>query len=252
MNGYSGGKLLEQLRYMLFVAGPLVLVIAAAMASVLRTTGRALFVYLGTAVVVFAVTAPKIGSDLNYQIETTILLILCACVGLDSIDFLESLFLGRKTWVTLLQLPVALFLVVNYRATARDLLERFSGEQASQIQVAALSPDLSGRGRVLSADYNALVRLRGRLDLEMLIYKFSVYEGIVDPAPVERDIAAGAFSAIVLFEDIQRPGGGLPIEISTLPPAQIEQMRKHYKLARHIPGPGWHDVYVYKPVKGTT
>ena len=217
-----------------------------------RTRGRALYVYLGMAVVVFAVTAPKIGSDLNYQIEATVLLILCTCAGLDSLGFLESLFLNRKTWVTLLQLPIALFLVVNYRVTAHSLLNRFSGEQASQIQLAALRPDLAGRGRVLSADYTALVRLRGRVDLEMLIYKFSVDEGIVDPAPVERDIAAGAFSTIVLFEDIRQPGGGLPIEISTLPPAQIDQMRKHSQLARHIPGPGWHDVYVYKPVVGAT
>jgi hypothetical protein len=105
---------------------------------------------------------------------------------------------------------------------------------------------------VLSADFNALVRLRGRIDLEMLIYKLSVDAGIVNPAPVERDIAAGAFSAIVLFQDIQHPEGKLPVEISTLPASQIEQMRKHYKLTRHVSGPAWDGIYVYKPAAGET
>ncbi len=247
LNPYSADKLLEQLRYALFVAGPLLLIVAAAMPSGLRTRGRALFAYLGTAVTVFAVTAPKVGSDLNYQIETTILLILCTCIGLDSVNFLDSLLANRKTWVTLLQLPVALFLVVNYRATIGDLLLRFSAEQASRMEIAALGHDLAGPPRVLSADFNALVRLRGRIDLEMLIYKLSVDAGIVNPEPVERDIADGAFSTIVLFQDVQHPQGNLPAEISTLPASQIEQVRKHYKLTRHVSGPVWDGIYVYKP-----
>jgi hypothetical protein len=101
---------------------------------------------------------------------------------------------------------------------------------------------------VLSADYNALVRARGQFDLEMLIYKLLVDAGVADPLPVQRDIAAGAFSAIVLFQDIEHDRSSLPVEISTLPPAQIEEIRRHYKLTRKIAGQAWDGVYVYQPV----
>jgi hypothetical protein len=158
------------------------------------------------------------------------------------------LFSGSKRALTLLQLPLAVFLVVNDRVSIRNIFERFSGEQFARVQVEAVRPYLSFPGRVLSADYNALVRVRGQFDLEMLIYKLLVDAGVADPLPVQRDIAAGAFSAIVLFQDIEHDRSSLPVEISTLPPAQIEEIRRHYKLTRKIAGQAWDGVYVYQPV----
>lgn len=251
LNPLSWHKLLDHLHYLLWVAGPLVLVAAAGAKRVARTAGRGAFLYLGIAAAVFFATAPKVGSDLNYQIEATVLLILCACVALHSLDFLPSLLAGSRGWVTLLQLPIAVFLVVNYRVSARDMLLRFSGEQSTRAELAEMRPYLTGPGRVLSADYNALVRVQGRIDLEMLIYKFLVDAGVIDPAPVERDIARGAFSSIVLFQDVERDQRELPIEISTLPAAQIQEVRRHYRLVKRILGTVADGVYVYQPKRET-
>lgn len=247
LNPLSWHKLLDHLHYLLWVAGPLFVVAAAGAKRVLRTTGRGLFVYLGIAAAVFFATSPKVGSDLNYQIETTVLLIVCACLALHSLNFLPSLFAGSKGWVTLLQLPVAVFLVVNYRVSARDMLVRFSGEQSTRAELAEIRPYFTGPGRVLSADYNALVRVQGRIEFEMLIYKFLVDAGVIDPTPVERDIARGAFSSIVLFQDVERDKTDLPIEISTLPAAQIQEVRQHYRLMKRILGTVADGVYVYQP-----
>jgi hypothetical protein len=83
--------------------------------------------------------------------------------------------------------------------------------------------------------------------VEPLIYKLLVAGGAVDPEPVRRDLAASAFSTVLLFEDVhQEPDKNL--EIPTLPAAQIEEIRKHYRLVDHLPGPYLAGVYVYKPV----
>ena len=245
LNPYSFDKIVQHLRFALFVAGPLILVIAVGARKALRKSTSAPFVYLACALAVFSITAPKIGSDLNYQIESTILLIVCACLALHSLDFFQLTFNGSKTWITLLQLPVAVFLVVNYRITARDLLVRFTAEQLARTEVAAVAPYLADGGRVLSSDYNALVRLRGRMDLEMLIYRLLVDARVVDPEPVRRDIAAGAFSTILLMEDVNHRVSGLNIELATLPDSQIDEVRRHYRLAAHIPSS---DLCVYRPL----
>jgi hypothetical protein len=106
---------------------------------------------------------------------------------------------------------------------------------------------LADGGRLLSADYNAMVRLRGRMDVEMAFYHLLVATGLVDPEPLRRDLAAGAFSTVILVEDVNQKGPPLDIEISSLPEAQLEEIRKHYTLVEHIPSPLQNGVYVYKP-----
>lgn len=250
LNPFSWDKLASHLRYLLWVAGPILLVVAAGAKAVIRSSGRALLVYLGLALMVFGVTAPKIGSDLNYQIEGMVLLILCACTALHSLDFLPAMFAGSKSWVTLLQLPVAVFLVVNYGVGLRDVVVRFATEQFVRPEIAALRPYMLDSGRVLVADYNALVRLRGRIDLEMLIYKVLADARVVDPVPVERDISRQTFSAIVLMQDVERDKSDLPVEVSTLTRTQIDEVRKHYRLVKHIPGPMLDGLYVFQPADG--
>ena len=103
---------------------------------------------------------------------------------------------------------------------------------------------LAGGGPVLSADYNAMARLRGRIDVEMLIYNWLVEARLVNPEPVRRDIAGARFSTILLMEDVNHPDPNLSVEISTLPDAQIEEVRRHYRLVqRNSIG-----IYVYRPV----
>src|SRR5580692_3431526 len=191
MQPYSLDKLFQHLKFASLSAGPLALVAVAGFRPVLRSRGRALFVYLGFALAEFLIIAPKVGSDLNYQIESTILLILCASMALYALNFFALSFANRRTWITLLQLPLAVFLVVNLRITLQDLIVRFSGEQSTRAEIAQLRPWLSDGGRVLSADYNALERLRGRMDVEMLIYKLLVDARMIIPEPVRRDIANG-------------------------------------------------------------
>src|SRR5262249_24600747 len=109
---------------------------------------------------------------------------------------------------------------------------------------------LADGGRMISTDLNSEVRLRGRIEMEVLIYKLLVEAGAVDPEPVRRDIAARAFSTIILFEDVNRHEFEMHAELATLAPAQIQEVRKHYRLVDHIPGPYVNGLYVYKPAPG--
>jgi len=244
---YSVAKLLSHLRYAMVVAGPLILVVALGARQAMRKTGAAPFVYLGLAALVFLGSAPKTFSDLNYQLEFTILLILCAGLSLDGLDFFSLSFQHARTWVTLLQLPLGVFLVVNYRTTVPTLLMRFANEEQSRAQVAEVQSSLADGGRVLSADYNSVVRLRGRLDVEMAFYNLLVEVGAVDPEPLRRDLAASAFSTIILMEDVRTSHTPLDVEVSTLPAAQLAEIRKHYALVKRIPGPILDGLYVYMP-----
>ncbi len=247
LNPYSIGKLQQHLRFTIFEAGPLLIIAMCGARAAIAKCGAALFVYLGLAGGVFLVSAPKVGSDLNYQLEFTIVLILCASAGLHSLDFFRLSFLRSRAAVTLLQAPLGLFLVVNLCATSLVVLKRVVGEQQSREVVAALRDSLADGGRVLSADYNASVRLRGRLEVEMAFYHLLVESGVVDPEPLRRDLAASAFSTVLLLEDVRTPHAPLDMEISSLPAAQLNEIREHYKLVKHVPGPALDGVYVYKP-----
>jgi len=247
MNPFALEKLRVHAGYAVIALGQLVIVAAAGARRAMRGPGVALYVYFAMAGAILGLTAPKIGSDSNYQIESTVVLILCACVALHELDFFELLFGGSRAWVTLLQAPLLIHLVLNLQIEALSLSGRVSKEKQLRNQIAALRPYLADGGKVISTDLNSMARLRGRLDVEPLIYKLLVAGGAVDPEPVRRDLAASAFSTILLFEDV-RQKQNLDPEIPTLPAMQIEEIRKHYKLVDHLPGPYLAGVYVYKPV----
>jgi hypothetical protein len=101
---------------------------------------------------------------------------------------------------------------------------------------------------VLSTDFNAMVRLRERMDVEPLIYNLLVSVHVIDPEPVRRDLARGAFSTVILNEDVFQARKFNDPEIGTLPLMQLDEVRKHYRLVRHIPGPFLDGVYVYQPI----
>jgi hypothetical protein len=248
LNPFAWEKLWTHAHYMLIGAGQLAIVAVLGWGALRRRPGKALFLYLGFAMCVLGITAPKVGSDSNYQIESTILLVLCACVSLDALDFFPSLMRNSKSWVTLLQLPLAIHLVLNFRIVEPFLVARFAREQQFRQQVVAERPYLADGGRVLSADINGVAHLRGYLEVEPLIYTLLVRAGRIDPQPVLRDIAAQTFSSIVLYRDVNRPFTP-DLELLAFTDAQLDEVRKHYQLVAHIPGPYLSGVFIYKPAR---
>jgi hypothetical protein len=251
LNPFAIEQLSPHLNYMLIAAGQLVLVVAACARAAWSGYAKALLVYLGFAAAIFLVTAPKIGSDSNYQIETTILLVLCAAIGLDAIGFFDLLFSGQRTWITLLQLPLAIHMVLNFRITVPFLVGRIVKEQMFRSQVEALKPLVPVSGRVLSTDLNAMVRLRGRLDVEPVIYALLVQAGRIDPGPVRRDLAAGAIPTVILYWDLSKPFVSDP-KNPGLPDSQLVEVQKRYRMVRHIPGPYLDGVFVYQLAENVT
>lgn len=247
MNPFDLDKMRPHLQYIMIATGPLIVVAAIGFLKARRGHNAAPFIYCGMAAGVWAITAPKIGSDANYQIEVTAALILCACVTLRSLDFFTLSFQGSKKWITLLQLPLAVYLVQNFRITEHVLLTRVVNEQLFRAQFTALRPYAADGGRLLSTDFDSMTRLRGYMDVEPLIYHLLVRAGKIDPEPLRRDIAAQAFSTIFLYEDVNHPDN-FDLEVSTFPPAQILEIKDHYRLVAHVPGPYLNGVFVYKPV----
>jgi len=141
---------------------------------------------------------------------------------------------------------LAIHLVLNFRIVEPFLVTRFLHERQFRQQVAAERPYLADGGRVLSADINGVTHLRGYLEVEPLIYTLLVRGGRIDPQPVLRDIAAETFSTIVLYRDVNRPFSA-DLELLAFTDAQLDQVRKHYQLVVHIPGPYLSGVFVYKP-----
>ena len=198
---------------------------------------------------VFLLTGGKVGADTNYQMETTVLLAICAAIGLHELNFFPLLFRGSKSWVTLLLLPVAVHAVVGYRVAANLVIGRWATENIFREQIRELRPYVDPTaGRVLSNDFNAMARLRGKMDVEPYPHGFLVAGGLVDPEPVRRDLAAAAFSTVILGGDLSTSNTG-PVDpdLGGLPSVEIDEIRKHYSLVKHVPGPYLEGLYVYQP-----
>ncbi len=249
MNPFAADKLGPHVRYLLIGAGQLIIVLLVGFRRTMRSPARPALIYLAFAMSILAISAPKIGSDSNYQIEPTLAIILCSCLALHSMNFFPLLFRGSKAWVTLLQAPLAIHLLLNHRITAPFLLSRYAKERQFREQVAGLRPYLSRGGRVLSAEMNALVQFRRGIEVEPLIYKLLVQAGRIDPVPLRNDITRENFATVVLYQDVTRPGE-VDIEVPSLPAPQMIEVRKHYKLVKKIPGPYLEGVFVYEPSGG--
>jgi hypothetical protein len=248
VNPFSAAKLLVQLRFAASVCAGLLVVVAASFRKLIRGPGLAPSIYLGLAVAVFLATAAKIGSDTNYQIEFTVLLAVCTAIALHETEFFPLYFSRSKSWTTLLLLPVAVHVAVGLRVAANTVIGRVVSEKLTQSQVAELRPLVAPTGGlVLSTDYNAMVRLRGRMDVEPLIYQLLVGAKLIDPEPIRRDLARGAFSTVILSQNVFAGQRFDDPEIATLVTDQLAEVRKHYRLVKHIAGPFLDGIYVYKP-----
>ena len=243
LNPFVAGKLITQLQYLMLAAGGLIVVAIAGARRPLP-----LYLYASLAFTVLVATAAKLGSDLNYQIETMLLLCLCTACALDSTGFFSKLATRDRSWVTLLQLPLLLYVTVNTAMSANVLLERVALEGVRRSEFEALRPYLNSR--VLSTQLDPLVHTRGHLEVEPLIYTLLVNAGVTDATQVTRDLTQARFHTIILYEDVFDPRPAeKTAEIPSLPPQQLDAIRKRYRLVRHIAGPYLAGDYVYEPIR---
>jgi hypothetical protein len=251
LNPFSVEKVWRHLQYFLPAAGGLlVITLAGWAAGKPRPRLHPLAVYLLAAAVVMAVTAPKVGSDLNYQLETMVVLGLCAGWSLHRLDFFRRSIRRDTSWITLLQAPLLLHIVLNLALTAKVILLRGVLEDLRRQEVAALRPYLKPEKRVLSVQIDPLLQTGKPLEVEPLIYTLLVNAGLVDPEPVRRDLAEGRFALVILYEDIfSAPVLSANAEVPSLPQAHLEEIRKHYRLTAHIPGPLLAGDYLYEPIE---
>jgi hypothetical protein len=245
---YEAGKLMQHVTYIGLVSGGLILVFLATLPRLARGKTAPLLVYFLFSWLLLAVMAPKTGSDSNYHIEPTLLLIVCAAAGLAEIGFFELVFRNSKSWITLLQAPIGVFLLMNYRIVVPDIITRVWRENTFRTEMARAEPYLkNARGPIFSADLDPMVRANGRLDVEPIIYSLMVKAGRIDPEPMRADLARGAFPVVILYEDVDHPIPDASLEIGRLIPAHEAELRAHYRLADHIPGPYLGGIYVYLP-----
>lgn len=248
MNPLSWWKLVAQLQYVGMLSGCLLVIVILSFRRLANGRSRALCLYAACAAAVFLATCGKVGSDTNYQLEMTAVLAVCAAVGLHLLDFLPLYFAGSKRWITLLVLPLVVHVVNGYRVLPNLVTSRVAGEQVARAQLEELRPYVQpSGGLVFSSDYGSMVRLRQRLDVEPLIYGLLVRAGAVDPEPIRRDLVRGAFSAVILTEDVSQPPHTSFLEFIILPESQRAAIRQHYRLVKHISGPFEHELFVYQP-----
>jgi hypothetical protein len=249
MQPYAAGKVMQHVGYIAFVSGGLIVAFAATLRHLARSRSAPLLVYFGISTLLLLIMAPKTGSDSNYHLEPTFLLIACTCAGLFEMNFFELCFRNSKSWITLLQAPVVLFLVMNYRIMVPDLIARFWREHLLRTELTAVKPYFSNiSGRIFSADLDPMVQLRGRLDIEPVIYGLLVTAGRIDPEPLRKDLSRAAIPLVILYEDLAHPIPDPSLEIPRLPPADLNEIRQHYRLAEHIPGPYLGGIYIYLPL----
>lgn len=246
MNPFAFYKLKMALDYAGAVLSPIVLIVLLSTRAAIRQRLWGPFLYLLFASAVFFLTAPKVGADSNYLIESTVMLAICTGIGLKSLEFFELSAAHSKSWVTLLMIPLGLYIVQNVRVSVSALTARLGREIQFAKQIEDVRPYLASPGRVLSVDSNALLHAGRIMEVEPLIYRLLVEAGRIEPAPVQHDIDTTAFKTIVLYEDVSRKGDPDP-EIPRLTPAQMQSIGRHYELVHHSPGPYLGGLYIYQP-----
>ncbi len=250
LNPFAWSKITDQARYFALVAAPLALVALAPAARFGVRFFSGLHVYLLLAFLILCATAGKLGSDLNYQLEVFALLSIASGVALHRLDFFKRLMASDASWITLLQIPLLFYLVLNVALSGRTAFERLVRNQMWREQSALLEPYLNHGGKVLSVEINPLARRGMGIEVEPLIYTYCVRAGMVDPAPVRGDLERGAFSSVLLYQDVFADAeAGLGAEMPTLPDDHLDIIRASYRLVAHVGGPLAGGVYVYQPTR---
>jgi hypothetical protein len=238
-------KGLEQAGQLLVHGGWMIVLAGAGLRRVWRGGVQPFYAYLGCGLVVLAATAAKVGADLNYQIEVMVAFALCSGWALDQIGFTP-----RRGWrPSLLELAPVVQLTLNLLLGGMAVHERVNRERVWREEASLLAPYIQrANGPVLSVQLDPLLRLRGRLDVEPLIYTLLADGGLVNPEPVRRDLASYKFPLVILFQDVFAvPPQTLDREIPSLPESHLKVIRNNYRLVGHIPGPYLNGDYLYEP-----
>ena len=245
INPFAWEKIEQHGMFWLIASGQLAIITALGARQLWRRDSRPVLIYLGLAFLVLMLTAGKVGSDSNYQVESTVLLVIASCLSLHAWGFFDLVFTGSRSRVPLLVMPLLLHVLLNVRLEIPNLIGRYAKEVHFREQTAAVLGQVSP-GRVLSADTNALIHLGRPLEVEPLIYRLLVEAGRIDPARVTQDLSARRFATVILYHDLDQ-AEALHAEIPTLPAAQLAEIRRHYQRVAHIPGPYLGGLYLYKP-----
>jgi Dolichyl-phosphate-mannose-protein mannosyltransferase len=246
INPFAWFKLQQHVHYLILTGSGVILTAAVGAWNMSRRTAP-VYIYAALATGIWLVTAPKIGSDLNYQIEMMLVLSMCAACALDRVDFFPSLFSARQTWVTLLQVPLLLHVVLNLLLTARAVAVRAAFDSIKGQETAALKPYVDRPGRLLSGHYDSLVQYRGRIEVEPFIYILLVRAGMIDPEPLRHDLETRQFATLILGGDLSAGSRAAEdnLELVNLPDAQLDAIRRNYLVVKRIKGPN--DLYIYEP-----
>lgn len=253
INPYAGWKLYEQLKSSALFGFGFWIVAAAGLRSLSRERPSRclpLYIYTACATTVWLATSPKVGSEPNYQVETLLLLALCAACSLDRLQFFDKLKAGDTSWVTLLQIPLLLQFVLNIGLTFKMAAVRVEHERQFRRETAILTKVLASRpGPLLTWQYDIAVQSGKPLEVDVWFYTLLANAGRIDPEPLLEDLAEGRFRTIILGINVFDNGASQWRNGETLflPDRHLDQIRKHYRLVAHIPGPYLGGDYVYEP-----
>ncbi len=244
LNPFSAWKFREQVQYFLQAASGLLI---TSIAGVRRL--NSLYIYTATAFTIWLLTAAKLGSELNYQIEVMTLLAVCSAVALDRLQFFPKLFANDPGWVPLLQIPLLLHLVVNLGLTAKIIALRVALEDLRRTEAVQIAPYLTPQaGRVLCGNFDLLVSSGRPIELDPFIYPLLVNAHRINPAPLIKGLAAARFGTIILNQNVFAKTTPAPNEDTLfLPAGVLDQIRQHYVLVRHANSPYLDGDYVYQP-----
>lgn len=249
INPFAWEKIEQHGSFWLIASAQLALITAVGARALWRSPARPVLLYAIFALAVLVLTAGKVGSDSNYQLESSVLLILTACLALHALGFFELVFTDTKSLVPLLVAPLLIHAVLGLRLQNANLMGRLAKELQFQEQMAKAPRLVSPRGRVLSADSNLLVHAGRPIEVEPLIYRLMVEAGRIDPERLRQDLAAGRFATVVLYHDVEKKAD-LHAEIPTLTRAQLDEVRKHYRKVAFIAGPNAGGLHFYEPSLG--
>jgi len=246
LNPFSWEKVEQHASLWLITSAQLALITVIGRQRLLMSPARPILLYTALATGVLLITAPKVGSDSNYQMEMNVALILTACLALHALSFFDLVFTKTQSWIPLLIMPLLVHAVLNYRLEFANLIGRVAKEQEFRGQMAGVRTKLAGQRRVLSSDTNLSFQLGQRIEVEPLIYRMLVEAGRIPPARLTADLQQQAFSAVVLYQDL-RTNEELHEEIPALTRAQHDVIRARYRHTAFVPGPYRGGVHIYEP-----
>jgi hypothetical protein len=248
LNPFSPIIFQHQVSYFLLVCSSLIVLVLAGLRRAVQERFPPLHLYLALAAVGMAATWAKFGADYNYQLETTVLLALCAAWGLDRLEFFPRFFQGDRSMITLMHVPLLLFVVLNIVISAKHVVQRLAQERIREQEFALLRPYLErSPGPVLSVHQGPLLHLGKTVEVEPFMYRLLVEAGRADPELLRRDLARRRFAVVILYEDVFR-GWRRDPSLCSLPDVHLEELRRNYRLVNRIPGPVL-DNYVYQPLE---